>query len=466
MSDKETRKYALIIATMSSFLTPFMGSSINIALPAIQKNFSIDAVLLSWVATAYLLTSSVTLIPLGRLADIYGRKRIFATGTAIFTVTSLLAALADSAVTLIVVRGIQGVGAAMIFATGIAILTSVYPPEKRGHVLGINVAVVYTGLSAGPFLGGLLTQYLGWRSIFLVNVPVGVAIIFMILTRLKGEWADASGEPFDIPGFLLYSMSLGLFMYGLSNLHSYWAAGFILAGMTGAAALVRRMKRVPHPLVDLNLFQHNRVFVFSNLAALIHYSATFAMAFLLSLYLQYIKGLSPQSAGLILVCQPVVMAVLSPLAGWISDRADSRCIASSGMTVTFVCLVFFAFLDENSSVICILILLSITGLGFALFSSPNTNAIMGSVAKKYYGLASGAAGTMRLLGMMASMAVVTVVLSVIIGRIEITPSLFPRFLVSLRVAFMVFAVFCFCGIFASLARGKVYTGKERGSQRQ
>lgn len=457
--NKNTRNYALIIATLSSFMTPFMGSSINIALPSIQNELIINAVQLSWVATAYLLTSSVTLIPFGRLADIYGRKKILITGTSIFTVSSFLSALCNSAYTLIAARSLQGIGASMIFATGIAMLISVFPPEKRGRVLGINVAAVYIGLSMGPFGGGLLTQYFGWRSVFLINVPIGVLIILLLL-KLKSEWAEAKGEKYDWFGAAFYSVSLGCLMYGLSSIPSEEAIFFIIAGVAGLSAFILWIKKAVHPLFKITLFQENRVFVFSSLAAFIHYSATFAMTFLLSLYLQYLKGLDPQSAGIILISQPLVMALLSPFAGRLSDRFDSRIIASTGMGVTFICLLLFANLDWDSTLFYMIVSLVISGLGFALFSSPNTNAIMGSVDKKYYGLASGTAGTMRLLGMMGSMAIVTVLFTIYIGRVDITPFYYANFLTTMQIAFLIFAGLSFAGIFASVARGKVKTHEQ------
>jgi MFS family permease len=297
LKDSAAKLSALIIASISSFLTPFMISSVNIALPAIGKEFKSDAVLLSWVATSYLLAAAVSLVPFGKLADIYGRKKVFLSGQIIVTVTSLLAAISVSAPMLIVFRIFQGVGGAMIFATSIAILTSVYPPQERGRVLGIAVAAVYIGLSCGPFFGGWLTQHFSWRSIFLINIPLGLSIIWLVLWKLKGEWTGAQGDKFDLIGSVIYGAAIVAIMYGITIIPALSSIWIILAGILALAGFVKWETRVRYPVFEVSLFMENRTFAFSCLAALINYSATFAVAFLLSLYLQYIKGLSPRGLG-------------------------------------------------------------------------------------------------------------------------------------------------------------------------
>jgi EmrB/QacA subfamily drug resistance transporter len=451
----QSRRAALLVTTVGAFLTPFMGSSIAIALPSIGGELAMDAILLGWVATAYLLAAAMFLVPLGRIADIYGRKRIFTYGMITYTAASLLSAISTSAAMLISFRVLQGIGGAMIFSTGVAILTSVFPPEERGRVLGINVAAVYAGLSLGPFVGGLLTQYLGWRSIFWANVPLGLLIIALIFWKLKGEWAEAKGEKFDIAGSIIYSLMLIAIMYGFTMLPELPGAGLILAGGLGIVAFVKWETKVKSPVLDVRLFRNNTVFALSNLAAFINYSATFAVSFLLSLYLQYIKGLTPQIAGLVLVAAPVVQAIFSPFAGRLSDKIEPRIVASLGMGLTVIGLIFFIFLGNTTSLWFIIAGLIILGFGFALFSSPNTNAVMSSVEKRFYGVASATLATMRQIGMMFSMGMVMLIFAIYLGRVQITPEYYAPFLSSLNTAFIIFTVLCFGGIFASLARGKV-----------
>ncbi|MBC8274688.1 MAG: MFS transporter [Chloroflexi bacterium] len=449
------RQAALLVTTVGAFITPFMGSSITIGLPAIGDELAMDAILLGWVATAFLLAAAMFLVPLGRIADIYGRKRIFTYGMITYTAASALSAISTSGTMLISFRILQGIGGAMVFSTAIAILISVFPPEERGRVLGINVAAVYAGLSVGPFVGGLLTQYLGWRSIFWVNVPLGLLVIALVFWKLKGEWAEAKGEKFDIVGSIIYSLMLIAIMYGFTMLPELSGAGLILAGGLGIVAFVKWETKVKSPVLDIRLFRNNTVFALSNLAALINYSATFAVSFLLSLYLQYIKGLSPQNAGLVLVAAPVMQAIFSPLAGRLSDKIEPRIVASAGMGLTAIGLVFFIFLDQTTSLWFIIAGLIILGFGFALFSSPNTNAVMSSVEKRFYGVASATLSTMRSIGMTFSMGMVMLIFAIYLGRVQITPEYYPQFLSSLNTAFIIFAALCFGSIFASLARGKV-----------
>ncbi|MDX1709484.1 MAG: MFS transporter, partial [Desulfobacterales bacterium] len=348
MNDRATRLTALTIASLGSFITPFMISSTNIALPVIGKEFKTDAVVLSWVATSYLLAAAVSLVPFGKLADIYGRKRIYTIGMGLFTLTSLLCAVATSVPMLIIFRIFQGAGSAMVFATGIAILSSVYPAEERGKVLGIAVAAVYIGLSCGPFFGGFLTHYLSWRSIFLVNIPFGVVIISLIIFKLKGEWKGAEGQKFDFTGSIMYGTAIFMFMYGISILPDIRSIMLILTGVVGLVAFVRWELVVESPVFEVNLFVTNRTYAFSCLAALINYSATFAVGFLLSFYLQYIKGLSPQGAGVVLVSTPVMMAIFSPLAGRLSDRIEPRVLSSLGMGLTALGLVLLILVNAHT----------------------------------------------------------------------------------------------------------------------
>ena len=455
MNNIVNKNIVLLITTMSSFLAPFMGSSVFIGLPSIGKEFSMDVVMLSWVSTAYLLAAAMFLVPFGKIADIYGRKKIFQYGIIIDIIASILLVFSFNEMELIALRVMQGIGAAMIFGTGMAILTSVYPPGERGKALGINVAGVYLGLSLGPVVSGFLTQHFGWRSIFASYLPLELIIIALIFLKMNGEWADAKGEKLDIVGSAVYGFSLAAMMYGFSILPTIQGTQLIIVSIIGLVAFVKWETTTRYPVLDMNLFLKNMVFTFSMIAALINYSATFAVAFFMSLYLQNIKGFDPQTAGLILVAQPVVMAAFSPVAGRLSDRIEPRVVASAGMSFTTAGLLLLSFLNVATAVEYIVASLIVIGFGFALFSSPNVNAVMSSVEKKFYGVASATLGTMRLTGQMLSMGIATLIVAVYLGNVQITPVYYPVFLKSMNAAFLVFAGFCFLGIFASLARGKV-----------
>jgi EmrB/QacA subfamily drug resistance transporter len=455
MGKGTSKRVVLLVATTASFIFPFMGSAVNIALPRLGKELSLDAVMLGWIATAYLLSSATFLVPFGRIADIYGRKKIFTCGIVIFTISSLFAGMASSAHMLISCRVFQGIGGAMLAGTAVALLTTVFPANERGKVLGINIAAAYIGLSLGPVLGGILTQHLGWRSIFFINVPLGLAVIGVVLWKLKGEWTGAKGEKFDFAGSVIYSLALVALVYGFTLLPAMSGVWLIVGGIIGLSAFTRWEIRTRSPVLDISLFKNSRAFTFSNLAALINYSATWAVSLLISLYLQYLKGFNPQSAGLILVAMPAMQAIFSPLAGRLSDRIEPRMIASAGMALTTAGLVIFIFLNEETPLGFIIGNLILMGLGFALFSSPNTNAVMSSAPKTAYGVASATLATMRQVGMVFSMGVAMLMFTLYMGRVQITPEYYPLFQESMKTSFIIFAILCFGGIFASLARGKV-----------
>jgi EmrB/QacA subfamily drug resistance transporter len=454
MEENHNNQFILIVASLASFITAFMGSSINIALPAIGNEFNIDAVLLSWISTSYLLAAAISLVPTGRLADLYGRKKIFAYGIVIFTIASLISAISHSIPLLLASRVLTGVGVGMVFGTSVAIVTSAFPVSERGKAIGFTVAAVYLGLSMGPFIGGILTQNFGWRSIFVTSVLMGVVTTF-VTSFIKGEWAEARNERMDYVGTVIYALSLSMAIYGFSLLPSIQGAGFILVGIILILIFVYWEVKFDSPMLNVRIFRNNRGFTFSNLAALIHYSATFGITFLLSLYLQYIKELGPQKAGAILLAQPLVMAIFSPFAGRLSDRIEPRVIATAGMSVTFLGLLIFSFLDQDTSLIFIIINCILVGFGYALFSSPNMNSIMSSVEKRFYGIASAMVGTMRLIGQMTSMAIAMVVFAMIIGRVGITPEYYPTFLSAVKIAFTIFTSLSFVGIFASYYRGNI-----------
>lgn len=452
----KTKQAVLAIATIGSFLTPFMMSALNIALPAIQKEFQADAVLLSWLATSYLLASVVFLPPIGKLADMYGQVPIYRWGIVIFTLFSFASIIVPSIELFILVRILQGIGGSMIVSTGIALLSSIFPPHERGKVLGINVSAVYIGLSMGPFIGGVLTQNLGWLSIFLLVGLLGLIDIFLIFKFIKPQKTMESPEKLDIPGSIIFTLTIVALVYGSSRLPRLSGIILMLAGIAGFILFVKRQLSIPNPVFEIRLFKNNRVFAFSNVAALINYAATSAVTFFLSLYLQYIKALSPQQAGLVLITQPVVQAIISPYAGRLSDKREPALISSLGMGCTALGLFPLIFLQENTAYAVIFSSLFVLGLGFALFSAPNTNAIMGTVEKRYYGIASASVSIMRILGQMLSLTIATLIISLLIGKNPIVPMYYPLFLKSIHISFLIFTILCTAGIFFSFSRGNLH----------
>jgi EmrB/QacA subfamily drug resistance transporter len=455
MENRSLQRNVLIVATLSSFLTPFMASSVVVSLPRMAHALSMTVITTSWVSTAYLLAAAAFCVPFGRASDIYGRKRVFTWGIILDNLASILGACAQSSGMLIVARVFQGIGGAMIFTLGMSIVTSVFPPEKRGRALGIIIGAVYLGLSVGPVVGAFLTQQFGWRSIFLSNIAIGMVILVTTVWKLKPEWAEARGEHFDYVGSAVYVVSLVLLMYGLSEMPAPYAFLLVGLGIVGIVLFGIWEGRTEHPVLETKLFRQNRAFLFSNLAALINYSATFGVTFLMSLYLQYVKGFSVQMAGLVLMAQPIVQTIFSPLAGRMSDRMEPRIVASIGMSLTVIGLFIFAGLAEDTNLNLIVFNLMILGLGFALFSSPNTNAVMSSVEKRYFGVAGGTLATMRVAGQMFSMGVVMLISALFhIGGVIMTSAYHTQFLQTAKTSFAVSAILCVAGLAASLSRGK------------
>jgi len=453
-SDKAFKRSVMIVAAFAAFLTPFLGSAVNLALPAISKDLNASAIGLGWIISSFILSSSIFLLPFGRLADIIGRKKVFSAGILLFTISAFLIVFSRNLTFLIIMRIIQGISGAMIFGTSLAIITSVFDVGERGRAMGINITAVYLGLSAGPVIGGLLTQYFGWRSIFAFLVPFGLAALILIKTRIKTEWAESRGEKFDWAGSLIYGIALFSFMYGFSILPSSIGWIFLVTGALTAVVFIMFEKRGSNPVFDIRLMLHNRVFAFSGLAALIHYSATSATGFFISLYLQYIKDFDARSAGLVMISQPIAMALLSPMAGRLSDEFNAGVIASIGMGFTALGLILLCFITPATPVYMIIALLLLMGIGFGLFSSPNSNAIMSSVEKRHLGVASGVVGTMRMVGQMFSMGIAMMLIAVFIGKQTINPSTYHGLISGMRTGFVIFSLLSVAGIFASLARNR------------
>ena len=452
-----TSKRAVLLVTCSAaFLFPFMGSSVNVALPRIGEALSMNTVELAWVATAFLLTSAVLLVPMGRLADMRGRKSVLVTGVGIYVLGSIVAALAWTGPVLIVARVVQGSGGAMLAATSVAILSNTFGPGERGKALGIQAASLYSGLSLGPAIGGMLTQAFGWRAVFYVNIPLGLSLFFAARLFLPHQEPSSAGVRFDLKGLGAYTVFLVGVMYGVTLLPDATGYISIAVGLASLAGLIHVERTQSVPLVDVRLFRYNITFALSNVAALLNYMATFAAGFLLSLYLQLVSGLSPQSAGFVLIAMPAIQAFVSPLAGRLSDRVEPRFLASLGMGLTVAALLMLSQLTPESPVLHVIAGLLTLGLGVGLFSSPNTNAVMTSVSSKQYGLAAATLSTVRQIGMVFSMGIATLVLGTVVGQVELGLTE-PRLLAAaMRLIFIICSIACSFGILASLARGQVH----------
>ncbi|HMM77596.1 MAG TPA: MFS transporter [Gammaproteobacteria bacterium] len=449
------QRAALAMVVANAFGNALMLSSVTVALPSIARAFALDAVLLAWVPLIFLMTSAATVLAFGRLADMYGRKRMFVFGASAFALSSILLAFAPDAPSLIGLRAFQGIGAAMLYATQTAILTSVYPPQQRGRVLGWLAASVYFGLTCGPLIGGWLVEQLGWRAAFVAHLPFTLLVLLVALPRVRGEWAAERRGRFDWQAALLYAAAIICLMLGVAALPKFHG----LAGMAGGLALMLVFLRHQHgradPLLNVSLLLGNRVFGLSSLAALLMYTTTFSILVLISLYLQYLKGLAPTGAGLVMLAQPLMVALVSPAAGRISDRLEPRLLASAGIALTALGLFLLSRLGPATPLVHLVGCLLLTGTGFGLFGSPNVSAIMGAVGRGELGQAGGTVATMRILGQLCSMGIVAIAFALTIGQVEITPDTYPALARALELSFLVAAALCLPATLCSLARGRV-----------
>ncbi len=448
-----SRRFILILITIATFLNPFTGTAVNLALPAIGAEFSADAATLAWVTSAYLLSSVIFLLPAGKLGDSRGRVTVFMVGVVVYTAGSLLSIFTPTIGMLLLFRFLQGIGGAMIYANSIALITYLYPPGERGYAIGLNTTAVYAGLSLGPFLGGALTQFFGWRSIFVVTVLIAIPAL-AYAGRFPAFLNERRPEDFDLPGLILSSALIFCLFLGLARATTPDGMLLLVAALVLGVVFYVVERRCQNPLFPVSLFTSNRVFAASNAAALINYSATYAVGFLLALYLQYIRGYEPAAAGTLLLVQPIVQVFVGPVSGRLADRVQPGYVASVGMALSAVCLFGLAAISDTTPISVIVVILAVLGLGLGIFSSPNTTAIMGCVEARFYGSASAMTAMMRSLGMMLSMGAVLVVFALIMGSTAVTPAIFPEFQKSLHLIFLAFGILSAIGTLLSLIGGK------------
>jgi len=448
MDYKELKRDLLILGILVSFLTPFVRSSINLALPALSIEFDLSAVFLTGISTIYLLVNAILYIPFGRIGDIYGRRRIFQYGLIIFTVSSFISAFSTSGEMFLFFRIFQAIGNAMIFANLNAMISSAFPENERGKAFGLTSMSVFAGLILGPILGGVITEIVGWRTLFYFDTLVGIIAAYAI-TRFKHDWIDSEGEKLDIVGSFLLGISLIAILYGFSDFTSKYSLFLTIGGIIGLSLFYLVEKRVDFPLINLSLFKSKR-FTFGNITAFINYAAFVSVGFILTLYLQYLKGYSPITAGLIVSIQSIMMILVSPFAGRLSDKIDPGSVSTAGMVLTTMGVALMTLINFENALYLGGFSLIIFGAGIGLFYSSNTKMVMSAVDKKYFGVASATLSDMRSMGQIFGMGIVMIFISSILGNAQIMPSNYPELIISLRFSLVAIAVLSAIGIFTSI----------------
>ena len=446
----------LASAMITSFMTTFMSSALNLSIPALESFFGVSAAAIGWIVSSYTISVAALSLPMGKIADIAGRRKVFITGIIGFAALSLVCIFAGSIGVLIGLRAMMGACAGMIFSTNNAILISSYPAGMRGRVLGYSVAATYTGLTTGPVVGGVLNSSFGWRSVFAVSFIIS---LLALAAALRSDYRDTGNaemhSSFDVTGSCLYVFAITASLLGMSRLGSGSSAYIILAaGLLALAGFFVYEDRQPDPVMKVSMFRRSRTFTFSCLAALLNYGATFAISYTVSIYLQVILGMSSGRAGLMLITMPAVQALFSPMTGSMSDRIRPGILASIGMGICTFTLILFSHIGSGTPLSYIIMALCLTGFGFALFSSPNTNAILGCVDKEDYGVANSIIATMRTYGQSSGMAVLSVITAAVLGSGSLESSPKEDILSMMHTSFIVFAVLSIMGLFFSLARDR------------
>jgi EmrB/QacA subfamily drug resistance transporter len=445
---------AMFTVWIGIFMATLDGSIVNVALPTLTEYFKTDITTIEWVVMAYLLTITSLLLSLGRISDMIGRKTIFAGGLAIFTIGSGLCAISATENQLIYYRVLQGIGAAMLMATGIAIITHAFPPRERGKAMGLIGTVVAIGSMAGPVAGGFLIENVGWQSIFYINIPIGIFGTAMALIVLRKD-KTTSGQTFDIPGALALFISLMSLLLALSQgQESGWLSGYIILlfilSIVFIIIFIRIENKARHPVMELQHFR-NRPFAAANISALISFTALYNVILLMPFFLQNELGYSPEQVGIVFLAVPLVMSVAAPFSGWLSDRTNSFLLSSIGIGISSVSILWLGYLTPTSGSIDVVLRLALLGLGMGLFQAPNNSIIMGALPKEKIGIAAGTLGTMRNMGMVIGIAVSGAVFS---SRYVYYGNTVGSFLPAFRDTYTVSAIICGIAMLTSLVRGK------------
>ncbi len=452
---------ALFSLCLAAFITPMAMSAVNLALPQIALDLKADAVRLSWLASLPLWGSVIFMLPIARAADIWGRKRLHLMGLTLFTVTSLIVFFVENVNQLLVIRVFQGIASSFIFATSLAMVTTLAGKKHRGLFLGIVSTCVYLGLTLGPVIGGWLTHFYGWRSVFwlpvlVILIAIGL-IAYFVEESEKSVFDDALSlrNRLDIKGSLLFASATSCLFFGLAGVAQWQYIVVLLVGICLAWLFLRYQKVAPEPLVRIDLLMQNRTFIRSLAASFCMYSASFPILFIMSVYLQYIQEMSSAEAGQVILLQALFMAIVAPFAGRLSDKYEPRIIATLGTLLFVLGAIIIAAIDVESSILQVQAGLIVLGIGFGLFSSPNNNAAMSATNPDKLSVAAALLNLGRTGGNMFSTAIVVVLFNHFIGYNTITAEQFPDLFLIIRISISLCAFYALLAAYFSWTRGKI-----------
>ena len=444
----DKKNLLLFICTVLSFFTVFAVNAVTIVIPSIATEFHMSNIVQNWVTIIFLLVVAVLSVPAGQISGKYGLKKVTIISVVLFIIISIANVLVTSQEQFLACRLILGIALSFINVTSMAMIVNAFPPEERGKALGINITGVYVGLSLSPVIGGILNYNLGWRSVVLFGVPFLFVILALLLTRIDDEWSSFKNLPLDLKGSFAYGIGMVLFMYGFTILNTQLGVILTVLGVMILLIFAWIELKQAHPVFDIRFFKNHK-FLSANFASLCAYLATYAVTTILNYHLQYIKGFDSQTAGMILLVAPLCQVILAPLAGRLSDRFVPQILAAIGMALGTLSLILFSFLDSTTSIEFLFVAMILYGIGFGLFSPPNTNVIMGSVPPKDTSVASAAVATMRTVGQAMSMGILTLVFAFVMGDIPIIQQYYPLLIQSCQITCIVCVVLCIASVFSS-----------------
>ncbi|MBQ9025706.1 MAG: MFS transporter [Methanobrevibacter sp.] len=438
----------LLICAVLSFFTVFAFNAVMIVIPSIASEYGMNNIAQNWVTIIFLLVVAVISVPAGQISGKYGLKKVTVLSILLFIAISVVNVFAPTTEMFLACRLILGIALAFINVTSMAMVVSAFKIEERGKALGINITGVYLGLFLSPVIAGILNYQLGWKSVVLFSIPFLIVLLILLLFKVQDEWVTFENVSLDLKGSFVYGIGMLLFIYGFTILNETTGVVLTVLGILTLALFAYIELRQVNPVFDVRFFK-NKQFLSANFASLGAYLATFAVTTILNYHFQYIKGYDSQFAGLILIVAPVFQVAIAPIAGRLSDRYVPQVLAAIGMGLGTISLVLFSLLDANTSLLFIIIAMIFYGVGFGLFSPPNTNVIMSSVPPQATSVASASVATMRTLGQTMSMGILTLVFAFVMGNVPIVEQYYPQLITSSQITCLICVILCIASVFAS-----------------
>lgn len=440
-------KYIIAAGSLATVIVAFLLNAAPVALPSIAKAFAMNNILQNWVDTIYLLSIAVFSIPCGKLCQKYGIKNLLKLGIIIFFIGTLGTGISQNATMLLFFRIVLGIGSAILNVASIALIVEGMPDKKKGPALAIAVAAVYIGIALAPILGGSLIFNFGWQSLFYATLPV-ILINYYLVHIINDEWKHEDEHKFDIFGTTLYSIGIILFIYGFTRILEFTGEIITLTGIILLVIFALWELRNKNPIFEMRLFKNIR-FAAANLACLFSYFATFMITYVYNYHLQYIMGMNSQTAGMFLIITPAIMVFMSIISGWLLDRFKAEYLTGFGLIILAIAFILLCTLNYNTSLEIILLAMVLHGIGYGLFSSPNTVLITTTVPEEEASKASASLSAMRLIGQTVSLGIFTTVFAIVMGNVAIIPEYYDLLINSSHIITILAVVFVIIGVIFS-----------------